>query len=391
MSELARRDVTVEHGETKVTWAASGDIMLAGRVGQALQEYGPPYVFGGVKDILSCNVDLTFGNLEMPFSTKTVPYSLSVHQSYLVAPENVKVLKYLDFDVVNLATNHVMDWGPEALSLTKSLLNENGIESIGAGVNESCARKAAVVRRNGLTIGILGYCRSGEYVAKGNRPGASELRTDIVEEDIVGIREQVDFLVISLHWGLELSEYPYPEDVEFAHKLVDLGADMIVGHHPHVIQGIEEYKGKLIAYSLGNFIFDNYAGHMFSQEAWERRHEGIVLKATIEKGKILEWKAIPILTADFRVVLAEGEDKQRIRQRLCFLSDVIREGKVKEYFYQHGVRDVFKREIRMHWVLLKKEGIKFLLKRIRTFKLRYFKLIGGYFWAKIRKRLSNVI
>jgi len=150
-------------------------------------------------------------------------------------------------------------------------------------MNEKEARKPGIIEKNDVRLGFLGYCKKGEYTATDSTSGAALFDEEIIKEDIRSIKNKVDFVVLSLHWGIELSEYPSPEQVEMAHRLVDAGAEVIIGHHPHVLQGIERYKRGLIFYSLGNFIFDNYAGKVVYKRMWEKRKQGIVAVIHLEK------------------------------------------------------------------------------------------------------------
>jgi poly-gamma-glutamate synthesis protein (capsule biosynthesis protein) len=147
-----------------------------------------------------------------------------------------------------------------------SLLKSNNILSAGGGGNIDEARKPAIIEKNGLKIGLLAYTDMAElifagepylsFAAKADKSGLVPRKYETIREDVVKLRNQVDLLAVSLHWGIEDSFKITPEQVEFAHKLIDDGADIILGHHPHQFQGMEIYKGKPVIYSMGNFLFD---------------------------------------------------------------------------------------------------------------------------------------
>jgi len=366
-----------------VPFIALGDIMLGGRVASAIEKAGARQLLDGMRGYTEPSA-LIFGNLEMPFSNSNEPYLGGVHPSYRVPPSCVQAVEALRLKVVNLATNHVLDWGPEAIELTLTLLSERGIETVGAGRNEREARKPAIIRTKDLRAGFLGYCKKGEYSSTGNTPGSALLDPQEIVKDIVALREEVDILVVSLHWGLELSDHPYPQDIKIAHRLMDAGADIILGHHPHVIQGIEERNGGLIAYSLGNFIFDNRAGHIVSQQSWDKRHQGIFLRARLGKNHVFDYDIVPTqITEDLHVVPAQGEVKEEILDRIKELSKIIAQNQAGDFFYREGVEGILRRELRTYWVLLHKEGLSCLLRGFRNFKWRYVKLISRFLWSKV--------
>jgi poly-gamma-glutamate capsule biosynthesis protein CapA/YwtB (metallophosphatase superfamily) len=246
---------------------AVGDIMLGRGVGSRLEKQGKGYVyaFEKVADILK-EGDIVFGNLEGPISDKT-------HSLTALSKENkggkyvlknkiaaFEAIKYAGFNMLSLANNHILDYYDKALFDTFEILDQNGIAYSGAGRNLEEAREAAIVEKNGIKIGLLSYTDMAEYVYSGNpsisfiagenKAGVAPRKLEYIRQDIGKVRGNVDILIISLHWGIEESFEVSSEQVEFAHELIDTGADVILGHHPHQFQGIEIYKGKPIIYSL---------------------------------------------------------------------------------------------------------------------------------------------
>jgi poly-gamma-glutamate synthesis protein (capsule biosynthesis protein) len=362
---------------------ALGDIMLGGRVARAIGENGAAPFFDRIRPFLEPSA-LIFGNLEMPFSTDEPSYLGGVHPSYRSPPGCIEAAEALRLKVVNLATNHVLDWGPQAIERTRSLLLERGIQTVGAGLDERQARRPAIIRSGDRRCGFLGYCKRGEYTARGPRPGAALLEPDGILADIAALRERVDVLTVSLHWGLELSDHPDPGDVELARRLIDAGADLILGHHPHVLQGIERRHHGLIAYSLGNFIFDNRAGHIVSLQAWDERHQGMILDIQFSEEGIAGHRIIPTqLTGELAVVPAGGTVREEILGRLERLSAIITGDRTGEYFYRDGVEKILKRELLVYWTLLRQEGPSCLLRGLRNFKWRYVRLICKFLWTRI--------
>ena len=237
--------------------AAIGDIALTHDYDRILLNKDAYYPFEKVRDILKSN-DIVFGNLEAPVSLRGEIYplkcSLRTNPDYLVA------LKDAGFNLLSLANNHILDYGETAFFDTLDTLTGCGIKWFGAGKNLEDARKPAVLNINDIRIGFLGYCDvviDSPFYASKDKRGIVPLNLEYVRQDIFRLRGQVDCIAISIHWGHENWGYPSPEQIRMAHEIIDYGADVIFGHHPHVLHGIEKYRRGIIAYSLGNFIFSD--------------------------------------------------------------------------------------------------------------------------------------
>ncbi|MGE5557571.1 MAG: CapA family protein [Bacillota bacterium] len=236
-----------------------GDLYFGGGLQDRILKNGPDYPFIYVKDLLNSS-DFTIGNLESPLSLAGGKY-VKEKQFYLHAdPRTADALLSGGFDLVSLANNHIMDYGPQALAETLRVLDERGIGRAGAGFNLSEARKPAFAEQNGRKIALLSYARvfPMEYYATSSRSGMAWAAAEYFAKDVQKARDAGAVLVVAaVHWSGELRNYPLPYQEEVGHALIQAGADLVVGHHPHVLQGIEIYRGKIIAYSLGNFAFSS--------------------------------------------------------------------------------------------------------------------------------------
>ncbi|GAB4236378.1 MAG: CapA family protein [Chlamydiales bacterium] len=242
----------------QITIALMGDVMLGRLVGEALAK-GKSDVFpwGDFLPLLQ-SVDFRLLNLEnaLTLSEKKVPKVFN----FKTIPEHVAVLKSASIDVVNLANNHILDYGEEGLIDTLETLDKAGIEHVGAGVSFNEAAKGIICEKKGIKIGILG-CTDNEptWLAKEKKPGTHYIRVgDIssLETIIPTLKSMVDLLILSIHWGPNMKLRPDSTFRKFAKQLIDLGVDIIHGHSAHVFQGIEIYKNKLILYDTGDFIDD---------------------------------------------------------------------------------------------------------------------------------------
>jgi hypothetical protein len=200
-----------------------------------------------------------------------------------LAPEMASIFKSTGIDVASMASNHTMDWGPEALLDTIDLLRGMGVQTIGAGKNDEEARSPVILERKGIKVAFLAYCsviRDGQaagqdkagiaplrvhtcYEAEDFQPGtppkiitfAYEEDLNRLQEDIRKVKSRADVVVVSLHWGVRyvpkvIATYQPP----VAHAAIDAGADLILGHHSHLLKAVEVYKGKVCFYSMCNFL-----------------------------------------------------------------------------------------------------------------------------------------
>jgi poly-gamma-glutamate synthesis protein (capsule biosynthesis protein) len=174
---------------------------------------------------------------------------------------------------------------------------------LGIGRNSAEARRPVILFRHGIKVAFLGYGGVKDYIASYDKPGTTSRNEGLILNDIKKLRSRVDFVVVNLHWGDESAVCPDSDQITLAHTLIDGGADLIIGHHPHVLQGIEKYNGKIIAYSLGNFVFGGNAKSMNSETA--------VLKVRFAKSKI-DVQAVPILVHNWQPSPADSVAADRI-------------------------------------------------------------------------------
>jgi poly-gamma-glutamate synthesis protein (capsule biosynthesis protein) len=200
--------------------------------------------------------DATVVNLESPVTTRgtriTKPYNFRMHPRFLSALTDGGI------DIVSIANNHIYDYGPRGLLDTISYLDSVGVRHVGAGRNSAEAHRPVIDTLRGREVAFLAYYGGGEAPGAGrSSPGVARRDLAQICADVRSLRDggRSRFIVILLHWGTERATSPDRAQVEFAHALVDAGADAVVGHHPHVLQGIERYGRGVIAYSLGNFVF----------------------------------------------------------------------------------------------------------------------------------------
>ena len=266
----------------RITLGFVGDIMLDRGIKSSVMKYGNgnyDYAFEKVKDYLN-DFDILFGNLEGPISDKGTKTG-SIY-SFRMDPKSAQSLKDAGFDILSLANNHMGDWSKTAMKDTFKNLEKVGIIYSGGGNNKEEAYKIKTIIKNDTKIAFLSFSQFGKgYLEAGeNTAGIAIISDEKIKSGIEKAKSENDIVIVSFHFGDEYKKEPNVYQKNIARKAIDYGTDLVVGHHPHVVEPIEEYKGGYIAYSLGNFVFDQH----FSKETMR----SIVLKATVEDKKITD-------------------------------------------------------------------------------------------------------
>lgn len=270
---------------SKIVFLAVGDIMLDRGVESKINKEGKgdfKFPFLKITDYLK-KADILFGNLESIISNKG--RKVGSINSFRADPKAIEGLVYAGFDVLSVANNHTFDYSGDGMKDSFQRLKEAGIDYIGGGFNEKEAFSLEIKEIKNTKIGFLAYSNLGPKSWKATKEiiGISWIDEKDLQElkkDTEDAKKEVDILIVSFHWGDEYSSSPNSFQVSFAKALIDAGANLIIGHHPHVIQPVEKYKDGWIAYSLGNFVFDMG----FSKETME----GLLLEVIIKDKKIAE-------------------------------------------------------------------------------------------------------
>lgn len=308
----------------ELRFIAVGDIMLGRGVEYWIKKNGGGYesAFAKVKPLLEQG-DIVFGNLECPLTPSTKGLYKTGKIVLRAEPESVTALTSAGFNMLSLANNHILDYYEKGLFDTMELLDLHGIAHAGGGRNIDEAREMAVIEKNGMKIGLLAYTDMAEIVFAGDpylsfvagpkKSGVAPRKYEMIKEDIEKNRDKVDLLAVSLHWGIEDSFRVTDEQVDFAHRLIDDGADIILGHHPHQFQGIEIYNGKPILYSMGNFLFDQNESENMESFIVDMRYMGTELVGlSAVPVRILKKSYVEIQTgSDAAELLARQADLSR--------------------------------------------------------------------------------
>lgn len=258
--QISAKDQETEPQKGKVTVAFAGDIYLSNYVLDAYKKAGNQ--IHGILDEGFQNeiaqADWFVANEEFPFSDRGTQ-AKDKQFTFRLPTENVSIFQKLDLDLVSLANNHALDYGTDALLDTCHTLEQAGIRYIGAGADLEEAKRPVIMEHDGVKIGFLGATRViPEYSWAAQKDSAGMFETynpETLIEKIKEVKPLCDYVVVYVHWGVEKAVMPEEYQRTMGKQYIDAGADLVVGSHPHVLQGIEYYKGKPIVYSLGNFIF----------------------------------------------------------------------------------------------------------------------------------------
>ncbi|MDD4290543.1 MAG: CapA family protein [Patescibacteria group bacterium] len=303
----------IEETPKQVSMIAVGDIMLSRGVASKIKKYKNfDYPFLNLKEILK-STNFNFANLESPIIAGR---AINTGQMIFRADPGIeKNLRESNFQILSLANNHIPNFGDQGIKNTIELLNNENILSCGAGENEIIAYTPTHIEINKIKFTFLCFNDSDvvplNYKAGVTNYGTAFMDIKKLQESIKIVRENSDFVIVSMHSGTEYVNDPNKRQIEFAHSAIDAGADLIMGHHPHVVQTIEKYQDKYIFYSLGNFIFDQ----MWSQET----KEGLIVKFIFEKNKNIQFLIIPTIIEDYsQPRFANEKESAKILKRLKY-------------------------------------------------------------------------
>lgn len=259
------------------TIIATGDIIPARSVNfQTVSRNDFLWPYKNISEITK-NADFTIANLESPL-IRSCPLT-NDGMIFCGDRRNVEGLVYAGIDAVNLANNHSTNYGREGIIDTENILTSNKIVFFGT-------ENLAIINIRGLTVGLLGFNNIGSSGGL-----VQEANLEKIKKDIDFLKNITDIIIVSYHWGTEYTDLPTGWQKELARRSIEYGADLVIGNHPHWIQPVEVYQGKVIMYAHGNFIFDQ----MWS----DRTEQGVIGKYVFYNTKLIDVQFIPIIIRDY--------------------------------------------------------------------------------------------
>ena len=341
--------------ENSIKIVAVGDIFLGEHpytlghgVASIVKKKGCSFLFSKIKEHL-IGGDIVCGNLEgiiSPREEKEIGIKSAI---FWGDPQCAEALNLAMFNCLFLANNHTAQHGKDALIRTCDLLSNNNIKWTGFNPNDPGSPVPALFQIDGLKVGVLAYCETQQYNL--DTQILPVINLENIKRDVGRLQRNSDIIIVSLHWGDEFIDYPSPEQKHIAHKIIDMGVHLLLGHHSHTMQGIERYKEGLIAYSLGSFIKD----------LWQKKlRESVILKCEISPKGIKSFTMVPVLINNqYQPEVYRGESGDKFLQRIESLSKSIEQYKINnpEHLRDKYIQDVKKLlfkdrlDILMHYIL----------------------------------------
>ncbi|BAI92409.1 CapA family protein [Arthrospira platensis] len=291
---VIQHEAVLNPEDPTVTLMFGGDVNLAGSFAQKVGD-NYSWAFSELQEYR--DADLAMVNLENPLTRATLARP-NRQFNFKADPEAVKVLTEGGIDLVNLANNHIMDYEEAGLVETLETLQQAGIHAIGAGRDIMEARRPKIIEVRGQRIAYFGYYDADFNAAGENRAGTNSRDHERIAADIQAVRDQVDWVIVNYHWGVELSDYPGDWQIDLGRYTIDQGADVVIGHHPQVLQGAEIYKGRPIVYSLGNFIF---GGNSRSD------YDTAILRVSLKQNRKMKVEFLPVEVRGYQARVMQGE------------------------------------------------------------------------------------
>lgn len=296
----------------------AGDVMIGRGVDSTIKRKGYSYVWGNVLPMLH-STDLNIVNLETTLTGADKPVFKAFN--FKASRDNIKSLLEAKITLVNLANNHILDFSEEGLIETLQTLNSAGIKFVGAGNNGNEASKPVILCRKNISIGVLGFTdnepgwKAGTLTCGVNYIDiGSKKDRDKTLGDIKRLKKETDIVVISMHWGPNMKEFPGRSFINFAHEMIESGASIIHGHSAHNFQGIEVYNHKLILYDTGDFV-DDYVVHPEL-----RNDHSFFYRVELDKTGLIRLNLVPVLISNCQVNLAADDDYRWTMKRIQELS-----------------------------------------------------------------------
>lgn len=310
-SPLPKPPITANN-QVVTTFMFGGDVMLGRGVEEAMIKYGATYPFAKIADTTKA-ADFFVVNLESMFRSD---YPMTQHGSLILrgAPQGIEGMTDAGVDGVSLGNNHTADMGTTGLEETLTLLDQANIKHAGAGLSEADAAESFVLEKEGKKYGFLNYT----YGSNLNKAGIYyQLITADYKTAIENLNKEVDVVIVLVHFGSEYQALPNTTQKTFARGAIDAGADLVVGTHPHVPQPVEQYNGGLIAYSLGNLVFD--------QIPENNKDRSALLSVTFTNNAFTSAKILPYQIYDYSQprLYTDETDKQKIYQLFGLTSGTI--------------------------------------------------------------------
>ena len=326
-----------------IRFGAVGDTAFHNHTAEEMLAKGVDWPFEKMQEHLD-RADVLFGNLECPFLPDDFPEEEIDPRAMLCnvsASEGAGALKRAGFDFLCLANNHVLDLGSRGLDYTREVLAAEGFQSGGVGDSQEEARQMVTMEKGGITLGFLCYAEDNNYSLGHTNPGPAYYTLDAVREDVAAARGKVDVVIVSIHADIEFMPTPSVPRLEISRKIAESGAHVILEHHPHVPQGVEMVNGCLIAYSLGNFVFNVHTDDYMRNNGPHTGHSFFLL-ADLSPDGVQSFERVPFTIPEppeQRPTPLEGAEQEEMLRYLADLDAMLQDAEfVKNTWRETAMR-----------------------------------------------------
>jgi len=358
-----------------------GDLMTGGQFGEQVEQglYPPEWPFKKIANRL-LDSDLVLANLECPIYSagQLRKEKFRSDKSSILYSSNVFLphLKKFNFHALCISNNHIHDLGMPGVTNTIDELKKNRIVPIGMSSSSKQFDNCSILKLGSYNVGISSFSSPEPWIrsrlSKHVGLGCHFYSKSNIKQAITHLSKNSDFVVLLFHWGFEKHEYPSPMQRRLAHYAIDSGADLVVGHHPHVIQGYEMYQGKYIFYSLGHFFFSNFRYRNGVLKKWgEDNRLGLMVEATVGRGGTYRIKPIPVYQNSDYQLEEKGAKKLSTIAKIASLSRILRldERTYRQFWIRYHFSLMSKRLLRLLRSSVIGGNVSLPRKGIRTFRL----------------------
>ncbi len=360
---------------------AVGDMMFYGPMAEQMAAHNDPlWGFRPLGDAL-LKGDILFGNFETPITRENRNEPDSPDR-YFSPPGVGRAIKEYGFDVVNLAHNHIYDFGAEGVRSTIDELREAELPFIGIGTDAQSASQPAIVKTaSGWSVAFLGYTTAVSALDGKHEFVACFPKVSLIQEHVSSIRDKVDAVVVSCHTGSQYNPYPAPETRKLARSAIEAGASVFLGHHPHVPNGVERIGDGLAVYSLGDFVTPVHT---------EQTRRTFFIRITLQGRGVSDYEIVPcFITDQCQTEPASGKLKDEISSHISELTDAIASGRSDSLHFSTARGRFFSQYVSSWIEEYRVGGIKVLFRKVRNLRPYHAQLVWNILTGWIRRKCSR--
>lgn len=365
----------------EITITFLGDILLTSALYDKFIKNG--YLI--TKDVIDYvnDSDIITANFELPIVSE-----LNINEGHVftrsrfrVKREYLQIISNINWTFFSIANNHISDWGAESIKLTQDELEKiSRVKPIGAGENIYEAITPLIIEKKGIKVAFISFCEKKISNATINKPGSAPFNKELIADVIDRIKADVNHIIVTVHWGTEYIPFPSPSQKEIARFLLSKNVNIIVGTHPHILQGMMKDDKSLVVFSLGNFLSDPLIDNKPNEEAFLLSHYSFILKVRLNEEKIvhIDKRFIEIDVNNLNVMFCSKERSEFLERWYLDISKKIN----TNYWYYSNLFDVLgKRETKA--ILIDNKNFLILIKKlVYYFKPKYFSLVFLWLYYK---------